>query len=80
MADNEKKMADSPEEKSVAYDHDEVQIVEYELTTKKASRRQRHAVEDFSMDGLFLDTMSLIEDVNKETTFKKQKKSFEQER
>lgn len=80
MADNEKKTADSSEDKSEAYYQDEVQIVEYELTTKKASRRQRHVVEDFSMDGLFLDTMSLIEDVNKETTFKKQKKSFEQER
>jgi signal transduction histidine kinase len=58
----------------------EVEIVEYELTTKKATRKQKPSIEDFSMDGLFLDTMSLIEDVNKEKTFKREKKSFEQER
>ena len=80
MADSDRKSDDVSGEQSGASHNEVVEIVEYELTTKKASRRQKHVVEDFSMDGLFLDTMSLIEDVNKETTFKKQKKSFEQER
>ncbi len=80
MADLKKKPADLSDENSNGSSGDEVEIVEYELTTKKATRRQKHVVEDFTMDGMFLDTMSLIEDVNKETTFKKEKKSFEQER
>lgn len=80
MAETDKKPTDAAIDHSGNSAHEEVEIVEYELTAKKASRRQKHVVEDFSMDGLFLDTMSLIEDVNKETTFRKQKKSFEQER
>ena len=64
MADLKKNMTDSPDEDSDGSSRDEVEIVEYELTTKKASRRQKHVVEDFTMDGMFLDTMSLIEDVN----------------
>lgn len=47
-----------------------VEIIEYDLVEKKPHRPKKKPQNDFSVDS-FMDKLSLVDDVNKETEFKK---------
>lgn len=60
----------------------EVQIIEYELTPKAPSKREKRKTEDMSFDDLFMMNLPMMDDVKNEETFRQEmkQKQAEQER
>ncbi len=52
----------------------EVQIIEYELTLKAPSKREKRKTEDMSFDDLFMMNLPMMDDVKNEETFRQEMK------